>query len=132
MRAPLIAMTLVATLPVEAAERFYCDGNVTCTQERGCTGGDIPWTMNIWKEGDHWVAQDDLDGATPEIFTEISPELHPDGAIFLERVSVEVDRPAVQMLTILADRRMMLTWGFGEPRSGSGEYTLLSTCHEVE
>lgn len=132
MRAPLIAMTLIAALPVEAAERFYCDGNVTCTLDRGCTGGDIPWPMNIWKEDDHWVVQDDLDGATPGIYTETGPASRTDGAIFLERVSVEGDRQTVWMLTILANRRMMLTWGSGGVRSGSDEYTLLSTCDEVE
>lgn len=117
---------------VSAAERFYCDGNVTCSIERGCTGGDIPWPMNIWKEDGHWLVQDDLDGATPEIYTEIeSPSLWK-GALFLERVRADGHRQSVAMLTILPDKRMMLTWGVGGPWSSLDEYTLLSTCHEEE
>lgn len=123
-----------------AADRYYCDANVTCTFDKGCQGWDIPWVINLWKEGDTWLATEQPDGGTPVVFTEIARIRSKverfrgqSDAIHFQRVWREGDQQGVVMLTILPDLRMIQSW---QDRwawsSDSNEHTILGRCYEEE
>lgn len=94
--------------------------------------GDSIWVTNLRKQGDVWLATDQSESGVPEIYTEVSWRSQKDGALFLEKIWHEKEVKAVQMLTILADGRMIDTWHSDEPWPDYFEHTALGVCIEEE
>lgn len=128
-----LALALASLAPAAiATERFSCFASTTCTLEGGCKAGDSSWVTNIWKQGDVWLVTEEPGDGVPEIYTEVSWPSQKDGTLFLEKIWHDREEKAVQMLTILADGRMIDTWHFDEPWYGFNEHTALGVCTEEE